>query len=154
MRLRSCACTDAPLQGAPGVPGAGAERTSTSLRSQSVSTCCTSSLVRPGFQHERNRLLRNSAAHSSSAIFGAALASAEDAPFFFVPGVGAEEAGADARGAVPPNRFFLGLCVEPGVFSATRAQTQRQGGGSSTEACGVQVQAPIRCAGLEYAATW
>ena len=45
--------------------------TSTSLRSQSVRMICTSSFFRPGFQHERSRLLRNSAAHSSSAILGA-----------------------------------------------------------------------------------
>ena len=41
---------------------------STSRRSQSVSTYCTSSGARPGFQHERSRLLRKSAANSSSAI--------------------------------------------------------------------------------------
>jgi len=50
--------------------------TSTSFRSHRVSTCCTSSLVRPGFQHERSKLLRKSAAHSSSAICGAERASA------------------------------------------------------------------------------
>ena len=36
-----------------------------------VRMCWTSSGLSPGFQHERSRLLRNSAAHSSSAIFPA-----------------------------------------------------------------------------------
>ena len=41
-------------------------RTSTSLISQMVSTCCTASALSPGFQHERSRLFRKSAAISSS----------------------------------------------------------------------------------------
>jgi hypothetical protein len=83
--------------------------TSTSLRSHSVRMICTSSFFSPGFQHERSRLLRKSAAHSSSWILGALAWSAPcwraEPCFFRTPGEPFAAAFGDALLAavgVPP----------------------------------------------------
>ena len=130
--------------------------TSTSLRSQSVSTCCTSSLVRPGFQHERSRLLRKSAAHSSSAILGAAVASAV---FFLAAcpagfGVSADTAAVFAVTLPPPNSAFFCFWAElepagasAGAHGASVSRSPRLGGaGGRGCASGSQETSPPSCA--------
>ena len=134
--MRADAQGGAGLGEAEGSAGSSARgRTSTSFRSHRVSTCCTSSLVRPGFQHERSKLLRKSAAHSSSAILGADMASA----VFFSRGIfparscflvavvlGSAFTGVFNLGGEPPNRFFLGCFGAGAPFSARHRHSKRQ----------------------------
>ena len=79
------------------------------------------------------RRWRSHAAHSSSAIFGTAWASAV-AGFFFA--VGAPAGALAGCGAGPPNTFFFSFCAEPGAFSATRegSVSSRRAGLSSDNA--------------------
>ena len=89
---------------------------------------------RPGFQHERSRLLRKSAAHSSSAICGA-----ESASVFFLTAApvrsffGFSPAASRRRGlgGGPANRFFFGCfgAVAAGFLRGTgRASVSRSAG--------------------------
>ena len=105
-------------------------RTSTSLISQMVSTCCTASALSPGFQHERSRLFRKSAAISSSAITAFALLSAPRlAPIRPASSRGSRRGETDRLCGIggPPRNAGCTRGFGAGAEPALRAETRERG---------------------------
>ena len=116
-------------------------RTSTSLISQMVSTCCTASALRPGFQHERSRLFRKSAAISSSAITAFALLSAPRlAPIRPASSRGSRRGETDRLCGIggPPRN--AGCTRGFGAGARTGAASRDEGAGASAGGCATKMR--------------